>query len=79
MRGTLSHTHCLELATHLLIYRLKNVRSWLSPVRILSGVTSTASTLYQAAGFVQEDKDNMAAKEVGMNVNSDDWVTCAVQ
>ena len=46
-------------------------RSWLSPVRILSGVTSTASTIYQAAGFVQEDKDNMAAKEVGMNVDSD--------
>ena len=41
-------------------------------------MTSTASTLYQAAGFVQEHKDNMAAKEVGMNVDSDDWVTCAV-
>ena len=59
-------------------------RSWLNPVRILSGVkstvTSTASTLYQATGFGQIGQDNnkMAAKEVGMNDDNSDWVMYAV-
>ena len=52
-------------------------RSWLSPGRIYSTVKSTASTICQAVGFAQEDKDNMAAKEVGMN-DDNDWVMCAV-